>query len=70
MNFQTFVLKGSVILTSNGLRCQAPRQKQPDQVCNKLIVKKNTLGQLCGAFKCERCGQEIEIELREIPKLT
>jgi len=61
--FQTHIKKGKAILVPTGLRCQAPRLKQPDQICNKLLVKKNSLGQVAGAFKCERCGQEIEVEI-------
>lgn len=63
MNFQTHIKKGKAILVPNGLRCQGPRLKQPDQLCNKLLVKKNSLGQVAGAFKCERCSQEIEVEI-------
>lgn len=63
MNFQTHIKKGKAILVPTGLRCQGPRLKQPDQVCNKLLVKKNSLGQVAGSFKCERCGQEIEVEI-------
>lgn len=63
MNFQTAIKKGRAVVVPNGLRCQGPRLKQPDQLCNKLLVKKNSLGQVAGAFKCERCGQEIEVEI-------
>jgi hypothetical protein len=63
MNFPTHIKKGKAIIVPNGLRCQGPRLKQPDQLCNKLLVKKNSLGQVAGAFKCERCGQEIDVEI-------
>ncbi len=63
MIFLTHIKKGQAVVVPNGLRCQGPRVKQPDQLCNKLLVKKNSLGQVAGAFKCERCGQEIEVEL-------
>lgn len=63
MNFLTAIKRGRAIINPNGLRCQGPRLKQPEQVCNKLLVKKNALGQVAGAFKCERCGQEIEVEI-------
>ena len=69
MTFQTFITKGAAAITPTGLRCQAPRPKQPEQVCNKLIVKKNSIGQISGAFRCERCDQDIEIEIRECPKV-
>lgn len=63
MNFLLAIKKGRAAIVHNGLRCQGPRLKQPDQLCNKLLVKKNSLGQVAGAFKCERCSQEIEVEL-------
>lgn len=63
MIFQTHIKNGKAILVGNGLRCQGPRLKQPDQLCNKLLVKKSSLGQIAGSFKCERCGQEIEVEI-------
>lgn len=61
--FQMHIKRGRAVIFGNGLRCQGPRVKQPDQVCNKLIVKKNSLNQVAGAFKCERCSQEIDVEL-------
>jgi hypothetical protein len=64
MSLQAFIKRGKAVLVPNGLRCQGPRVKQPDQQCNKLLVKKNTLGQVAGSFKCERCGQEIDVEIR------
>lgn len=66
MNFltQTCIKAGRAILVPNGLRCQGPRLKQSDQICNKLLVRKNTIGQIAGSYKCERCGQLIEVELR------
>jgi hypothetical protein len=66
MTNQLIISKGMAIVTPSGLRCQALRPKQPDQVCNKLIVKKNSLGQIAGSFKCERCSQEIEIQLKPV----
>lgn len=63
MNFLTHIKKGKAILDLTGLRCRGPRLKQPDQVCNKLLVKKNALGQVAGSYKCERCSQEIEVEI-------
>ena len=63
MNFYITVKTGHAIVVANGLRCQNARLKQPDQLCNKLLVKKNSLGQIAGSYKCERCSQEIEVEL-------
>lgn len=79
MKLLTFVTKGRALLTADGLRCGNPRPdkdqkhgetpgegiEQHDDVrpCNKLLAKRNRLGQVCGRFKCERCKQEIEVEL-------
>lgn len=62
--FQTHIKKGTAILAPNGLRCQGPRVKQPTQVCNKLMIRKNSIGQIAGELKCERCGQIVEVEIR------
>lgn len=67
MNHQTHIKRGRAAIMATGLRCQGPRVKQPDQICNKLLAKKNSLGQVAGAFKCERCSQEIEVELASRP---
>lgn len=67
MIYQTHIKKGKAVIMSNGLRCQGPRLKSPDIPCNKLLVKKNSINQIAGAFKCERCGQEIEVELAQKP---
>ena len=67
MSQKTFIQQGKAVLTQNGLRCQGPREKDPSTPCNKLLVKKNSLGQVAGAFKCERCGQEIVVELAVKP---
>jgi hypothetical protein len=63
MNFLTQIKKGRAIIVQSGLRCQGPRVKQPDQICNKLLAKKNDIGQIAGSFRCERCGQDIVVEL-------
>ncbi len=60
---QTRVTKGKAGFTPDGLRCRAPRDKDPTRICNKLIVKKNSLAQIAGNFLCERCRQEIEVEV-------
>ena len=62
------IKKGRAIIVPNGLRCQGPRLKQPDQLCNKLLVRKNDLGQIAGNFKCERCSQIVEVEIRNYGK--
>lgn len=64
MNFLTQIKKGRAVIVQSGLRCQGPRVKQPDQVCNKLLVRKNAIGQIAGQFKCDRCSQVIEVEIR------
>lgn len=64
MSQQIVVKRGQAFVTQNGLRCRGPRAKDPNTPCGKLVVKKNALGQIAGAFKCERCSQEIEIELK------
>jgi hypothetical protein len=64
---QTFIVNGKATITPSGLRCQGPRVKQPELSCNKLIVKKNSLGQIAGSLKCERCGQLIEVTIEFIP---
>jgi hypothetical protein len=64
---QTFIVNGKATITPSGLRCQGPRVKQPELACNKLLVKKNSLNQLCGCFRCERCGQDIEVTIEFIP---
>jgi hypothetical protein len=63
MTLQAHIKRGKAILTPDGLRCQAPRLKDPSHKCNKLQVRRNSANQLAGAFKCERCSQEIEVEL-------
>jgi hypothetical protein len=63
MSCHIFVKRGKAVLTPNGLRCQGSRPKDPTLTCNKLLVKRNSVQQVAGAFKCERCGAEIEIEL-------
>jgi hypothetical protein len=67
-SFQTFIVQGQAIITSSGLRCNGPRLKQPDQACNKLLVKKNSLNQISGCFLCDRCKQEIEVVTRQVTK--
>jgi len=60
---QTFIKQGKAVLTQSGLRCQAPREKDPDAPCNKLLVKRNAQGQIAGCFRCDRCGQDVEVEI-------
>lgn len=59
----THIKRGKASIAPEGLRCQGPRLKQPDKLCNKLLVMKNSLGQVAGSFKCERCSQEIDVEI-------
>jgi phage FluMu protein Com len=62
MTYQTFITKGKAALTLEGLRCRVPRDKDPTRSCNKLIVKKNSSGQIAGSFMCERCKEIVEVE--------
>jgi hypothetical protein len=57
----TYVTKGQAVIRPEGLRCQASRDDH--WTCNKLLAKKNAEGQIAGNFRCERCGQEIEVRL-------
>lgn len=61
---QTLIKKGKAIITQTGLRCQGPRAKEPATPCNKLLVKKNQVNQIAGWFRCERCGQDVEVEIQ------
>jgi hypothetical protein len=45
------------------LRCAAPRLDKPGWTCRKLIAKRNEHGQIAGDFRCERCGQSIQVSL-------
>lgn len=69
MNFLTFISKGIAILTADGLRCAALRQDDSSRRCNRLLAKKNEQRQIAGNFRCDRCGQEIEVRLGPPPKL-
>jgi phage FluMu protein Com len=64
MKHLTYVTKGKAIPQQGGLRCAAPRDNRPGWICNKLIVRENSLGQIAGEFKCERCNQIIEIQTK------
>jgi hypothetical protein len=59
---ESIVVVGKAIL-QDGLRCAGTRNRgrYPSTVCNKLQVKPNRMGQISGSYKCERCGQEIEV---------
>jgi hypothetical protein len=61
----TCITKGKAFIVPEGLRCGGPRKKDPDLKCNKLLCKKAASGQIAGNFLCERCGQEIEVTLKE-----
>lgn len=64
MNTQTHITKGrAVIVPNHGIRCRADHS-QPKVVCNRLIVKFNKLAQIAGSFRCNRCKQDIDVELR------
>jgi hypothetical protein len=58
------ITKGKASVTPEGLRCRAPRDKDPTRTCNKLLVKRSASGQIAGNFLCERCRQEVEVEIQ------
>lgn len=64
MKLLTFIEKGQAIPTLEGLRCAAPRKDKPGAVCNKLLVKRASNGQIAGNFRCERCRQEVEVVMK------
>jgi hypothetical protein len=53
----------NTVVTADGLRCRAPRKKDPGRACNKLLVMWNAEGIIAGCFKCERCGILIEVSV-------
>ena len=57
------VTSGAAIVRNGGLRCNAPRIGDPDRTCNKLLVKLNSVGQVAGAFMCDRCRRIAVVEL-------
>lgn len=62
----TSITKGKAIFVGEDLRCNAPRTSGQRKVCNKLLVKRNSSGQVAGNYRCERCSQEIEVTLIEV----
>jgi hypothetical protein len=60
---QIVITEGKAYIGNSGLRCMNPRADNPDLKCNKLIVKKNAVGELSGNFICpdRRCKQHIEV---------
>lgn len=63
MKLLIFIVKGRAIVNGDSLRCAAPRQDISGKQCNKLLVKRNEQGQIAGNFKCERCGQLVQVKL-------
>ena len=59
----TSITKGKAMFVGVDLRCNAPRLTGQRKICNKLLVRKNELGQLAGNFLCERCKQEVEVTM-------
>ena len=57
------ITKGDAIVIQDGLRCQAPRVGDTTRKCNKLIAKLNSLGQIAGNFMCDRCKQEVSVQV-------
>ena len=62
---QIKITKGKAYLTNTGLRCMKPRADNQELYCNKLIAKKNSMGELSGDFQCpdRRCRQNIQVEI-------
>ena len=65
MKLLIVISKGKAIIAGNDLRCAAPRVSDTKRICNKLLTKRNDMGQVAGAFKCERCNQIVEVKLVE-----
>lgn len=63
MRLLKFIVKGKAVIQGDSLRCAAPRVNDPNRVCNKLICKANSISQIAGNYRCERCHQEIEVKL-------
>lgn len=61
----TCISKGKASLKPEGLRCGAARKKEPERKCDKLLVKRSARGQIAGNFRCDRCGQEIDVSMIE-----
>lgn len=73
MRQQIFISKGQAVINRDGLRCAAPSTRPnrvkleesnnpaPQQRCNRLLAKRNTSGQIAGDFRCDRCGQNVEV---------
>lgn len=57
------VTKGKGVIVNDSLRCGSPRKDDINKICNKLLVKKNILGQIAGNFMCSRCNEILEVKL-------
>ena len=57
------ISRGKAVVVNGGLRCNAPRVGDPSRTCNKLLAKTNTLGQIAGNFRCDRCKSEVEVQI-------
>ena len=60
------VTEGLAAIVNDGLRCAAKRAGDPGRRCNKLLAKTNSSGEVAGRFKCDRCKQDVEVELCQI----
>jgi hypothetical protein len=62
---QIVITQGQAYVKGDGLRCMAPRNDQAG-ICNKLVAKKNSAGDIAGAFQCpdRRCRQLIQVETK------
>jgi phage FluMu protein Com len=63
MTFQSKITRGKAFFKDGGLRCANPRSYEVEKPCNKLLAKRNALGQVAGSFKCDRCRAEVEVEI-------
>ena len=55
-----------------GLRCKAlttikVKGEVREVVCNRLIVKPNSDGEIAGEFRCIRCKQTLEVKITDAP---
>jgi hypothetical protein len=63
---QIVITQGQAYVKGDVLRCMAKRSDDPERICNKVVVKKNTAGEIAGNFMCpdRRCRQLISVETR------
>ena len=62
---------GRAFIANGELRCKAPvtrfavnkdgTQTPVKAVCNRLVCKENKDAEIAGQYKCDKCGQIIEV---------